>query len=222
MLGDYIVLDDAGVIPAPKGLSYEEAATLPTAGLAAWSATIGQHTHRGQIAVIEGTGGVSIFALQFAAAAGAHVLLTSSSDDKLKRTQAIAPNDSINYREVPEWSKRVLELTQGHGADLIVDVGGKSTLPQAVPSLAYLGTLCVVGGLTGFDGDIPASRLLVRLARAQGIFVGSRADFARMNAFITEHHLHPVIDRTFTLDEYEDALKYMAAGNFVGKIVLRL
>jgi NADPH:quinone reductase-like Zn-dependent oxidoreductase len=222
VLGDYIVLDDTGVVPAPKGLSYEEAATLPTAGLAAWSATIGQHAHRGQIVIIEGTGGVSTFALQFAAAAGAHVLLTSSSDDKLKRAQAIAPIDGINYREVPEWSKRVLDLTHGHGADLVVDVGGKSTLGQSTRSLAYLGTLCVVGGLTGFDGEIPAGRLLVRVARAQGIFVGSRADFVRMNAFIAAHHLHPVIDRTFALEEYEDALKYMEAGEFVGKIVLRL
>ena len=222
VLSDYIVLDDTGVVPAPKGLSYEEAATLPTAGLAAWSATIGQNVHRGQTVVVEGTGGVSMFALQFAAAAGAHVVLTSSSDNKLKRAQAIAPNEGVNYREVPEWSKRVLELTQGHGADLIVDVGGKSTLAQSVRSLAYRGTLCVVGGLTGFDGEIPAGLLLMRVARAQGIFVGSRADFERMNAFITAHQLHPVIDRTFALGEYEDALKYMSSGEFVGKIVLRL
>ena len=222
MLGDYIVLDDTGVMPAPAGLTYEEAATLPTAGLAAWSATVGQNAHRGQMVVIEGTGGVSTFALQFAAAAGAHVLLTSSSDDKLKRAQQIAPNDGINYREVPEWSKRVFELTHGHGADLIIDVGGKSTLTESVRSLAYLGTLCVVGGLTGFDGEIPASRLLGRVARVQGIFVGSRADFARMNDFITAHHLHPVIDRTFALEDYEEALKYMADAQFVGKIVLRL
>jgi NADPH:quinone reductase-like Zn-dependent oxidoreductase len=222
VLGDYIVLEDTSVMPAPDGLTYEEASTLPTAGLTGWSATIGQHLHRGEVVVIQGTGGVSTFALQFAAAAGARVLLTSSADDKLKRAQAIAPIEGINYRTIPQWSKRVFELTHGHGADLVVDVGGKSTLPESVQSLAFLGTISIVGGLTGYDGQIPAEGLLLRVARAQGIFVGSRADFARMNAFITAHHLHPVIDRTFALEDYAAALKYMAAGQFVGKVVLRV
>jgi NADPH:quinone reductase-like Zn-dependent oxidoreductase len=222
VLADYVVLDDTSVMPAPEGLTYEEASTLPTAGLTGWSATIGQHLHRGEVVVIQGTGGVSTFALQFAAAAGARVILTSSADDKLKRAQAIAPIEGINYRTTPQWSKRVFELTQGHGADLVVDVGGKSTLPESVQSLAFLGTLSIVGGLTGYDGQIPAEGLLLRVARAQGIFVGSRADFARMNGFITAHHLRPVIDRTFALEDYAAALKYMAAGQFIGKVVLRV
>jgi len=222
VLGDYVVLDDTSVMPAPEGLGYEEASTLPTAGLTGWSATLGQHVHRGQIVLIQGTGGVSIFALQFAAAAGAHIILTSSSDDKLKRAQAIAPSDGINYRAVPDWSKRVLELTHGHGADLVVDVGGKSTLEQSVKSLAFLGTLSIVGGLTGYDGQLPAEGILLRVARAQGIFVGSRADFTKMNAFISAHHLHPVIDRTFSFEDYEAAQKYMQAGQFIGKVVIRI
>jgi NADPH:quinone reductase-like Zn-dependent oxidoreductase len=113
----------------------------------------------------------------------------------------------------------VLELTGGHGADVVVDVGGKSTLEESV---AFWGQISIVGGLTGYDGQIPAARLLGKSARAQGIFVGSRADFARMNAFIVRHRLHPAIDRVVPLEQYADALKQLESGNFVGKIVLRL
>jgi len=223
VLADYVVLDDTGVVPIPSGLTYEQAATLPTAGLTAWNASIGHRVIRpGSIVLIQGTGGVSTFALQFASAAGARVILTSSSDAKLERARAIAPNEEINYRTVPDWSERVLALTHGHGADLVIDVGGKSTLPQSIRCVAYGGTVALVGGLTGYDGELPALALLMKGARAQGVYVGSRADFLRMNAFITAHHLHPVIDRVFTLDRYDEALKYMAAGNFVGKIVLQL
>jgi len=130
-----------------------------------------------------------MLALQFAVALGANVIATSSSDEKLTRVKALGARDGINYRSTPEWSKRVLELTGGHGADIIVDVGG----------------------LSGYDGDIAAAGLLLKTARAQGIFVGSRADYLRMSAFITQHNLHPVIDRVFALEDYEAALAYMAS-----------
>jgi NADPH:quinone reductase-like Zn-dependent oxidoreductase len=223
VLADYIVLPDTAVIAAPGGLSYEEAATLPTAGLTGWMAAVGQQPlHPGAIVLVQGTGGVSLFAMQFAAASGARIIETSSSDDKLKRTQSIAAHDSINYRSVPQWSQRVLELTHDRGADLVIDVGGKSTLGQSIHSLAYAGTLSIVGGLTGYDGQIGAGELLDKVARAQGVFVGSRADFSRMNAFIVAHHLHPVIDRILPLEQFEEALHAMASEQFVGKIVLRL
>lgn len=223
VLADYIVLEDTAVAPIPAGLSYTEASTLPTAGLTAWMASVGARKLRqGDVVVVQGTGGVSTFALQFAGASGARVILTSSSDDKLQRTQAIARHDSINYRKVPEWSSRVLALTDGHGADLVVDIGGKSTLQQSLESLAYGGTVSIVGGLSGYDGQIPALSLLLKAARAQGVYVGSRADHLRMNAFISAHGLHPIIDRVFALEEFAAALKYMAQGNFVGKIVIRL
>jgi NADPH:quinone reductase-like Zn-dependent oxidoreductase len=223
VLGDYIVLDDTAVAPAPRGLSYEEAAALPTAGLTAWMAVNGHRAVKpGDVVLIQGTGGVSVLALQFAVALGAHVIATSSSDEKLKRVKALGARDGINYRTTPEWSKRVLELTGGHGADIIVDVGGKDSLPQSVESLANWGTLSIVGGLSGYDGDIPALGLLLKTARAQGIFVGSRADYLRMSEFITEHNLHPVIDRVFALGDYEAALTYMGSNAFVGKIVLKL
>ena len=146
----------------------------------------------------------------------------ASSDEKLERVKALGARDGINYRSTPEWSKRVLELTDGHGADIVVDVGGKDSLPQSVKSLAYWGTLSIVGGLSGYDGDIPALGLLLKTARAQGIFVGSRADYARMSEFITRRKLHPAIDRVFALEDYQAALDYMGSNAFVGKIVLKL
>ncbi|HKE43470.1 MAG TPA: NAD(P)-dependent alcohol dehydrogenase [Steroidobacteraceae bacterium] len=223
VMADYVLLEDAAVVPVAAGLSYEEAATLPTAGLTAWSATVGHHDLRpGSVVLVQGTGGVSIFALQFAASAGARVIVTSSSDEKLRRAQELGAQEGINYKTTPDWSARVLELTSGHGADLVVDVGGKDTLAQSVKSVAYLGTVAIVGGLTGYGGNIPAAGLLNKTARAQGVFVGSRADFLRMNAYITRHKLHPVIDRVFPFEQYQDALAYLKSGNFVGKVVLRL
>ena len=220
---DYTALEDTAVIAMPAGYSYEEAATLPTAGVTAWVATVGRNQlGAGKVVVVEGTGGVSTFAMQFAAATGARVILTSRSDDKLQSTLNIAPHESINYLSTPMWSQRVLELTASRGADLVVDVGGKDTLPEAARSLAPGGTLSIVGGLTGYDGQIPASALLSNVARAQGVYVGSRADFGQMNAFVRTHHLRPVIDRAFQLDDYVQALRLLESDQFVGKIVLRL
>lgn len=223
VLAEFVVLDDTNVAPAPAGLSYAEASTLPTAGLTGWMASVGRRElHRGDVVLIQGTGGVSVFAMQFAAASGARIILTSSSDAKLARAQAIAAFIGINYRSVPEWSKQVYQLTYGHGADLVVDVGGKSTLEQSVRSLAFGGTLSIVGGLTGYDGVIRAGALLGKVANVHGIFVGSRADFLRMSAFIGAHRLHPVIDKTFPFEQFDAALQYMASDAFIGKIVLQV
>lgn len=223
VLGDYIVLEDTAIAPAPAGLSYEEAAALPTACLTGWMAVTGHRELKsGDWVVVQGTGGVSLFALQVAAASGARVIVTSSSDQKLERTRQLGAFAGINYRQVPAWPRRVMELTNGHGADVVVDVGGKDTLALSVESLAYHGTVSIVGGLTGYGGEIAALGLLLKTARAQGIYVGSRADYLRMSEFIVAHKLHPVIDKVFPLEQYEAALEHMASGNFVGKIVLRL
>jgi NADPH:quinone reductase-like Zn-dependent oxidoreductase len=222
VLSEYLVIDDTAIAPSPAGLSDEEVAALPTAGLTAWTAvTAGGPLRAGDVVVVQGTGGVSMFALQFAVAAGAKVIVTSSSDEKLVRAKTLGAMDGINYRTTPAWSKRVLGLTGGHGADVVVDVGGKDTLKQSAQCLAYGGTLSVVGGLTGYDGEIPADDLIMKRARAQGIYVGSRADYARMSEFITAHRLKPVIERVFPFEQYEDALKLMQSGSFVGKIVLK-
>jgi NADPH:quinone reductase-like Zn-dependent oxidoreductase len=223
VLADYIVLDTTDVVPIPDELSYEEASTLPTAALTAWNAVAARREpHPADVVLVQGTGGVSTFALQFAAAAGARVIVTSSSDEKLGKAKALGARDGINYKTEPAWSERVMQLTRGHGADLVVDVGGKSTLDQSVKSLADSGTLAIVGGLSGYDGNISAYGLLMRAATAQGIFVGSRADYLRMLAFMKTHRLHPLIERVYPLDEYEAALKQMADGQFTGKIVLKL
>ena len=221
VLAEYLVIDDTGVAPAPAGLTDAEAAALPTAGLTAWTAvTANGPLRRDDVVLVQGTGGVSTFALQFAAAAGARVIVTSSSDEKIARAKALGAAEGINYKTTPEWSKRVLELTAGHGADVIVDVGGKSTLAQSALSLAYHGTLSLVGGLTGYDGEVPAVDLIMKRARAQGIYVGSRADFLRMSAFVTSHGLKPVVEREFPVTQYDEALKLLESGNFVGKIIL--
>ena len=222
VLAEYLVIDDTGIAPAPAGLSDEEAAALPTAGLTAWTAlTDPGPLTPGDFVLVQGTGGVSTFALQFAAAAGAKVIVTSSSDEKLEHAKALGAQAGINYRTTPEWSKRVLELTGGHGADLIVDVGGKNTLPLSTKAVAYQGTVSIVGGLSGYDGQIPAADLIMKRARAQGIFVGSRADYLRMSKFIIKHRIKPVIDRVYPLEQFEEALKLMQSGNFVGKIILK-
>ena len=206
VIGEYIVLEDTAVVQAPKSLSYEEAATLPTAGLTAWNATAGKNELRDRIVLVQGTGGVSIFALQFANAAKARVIVTSSSDDKLVRARELGARDGINYRTHPKWSEQVMKLTGGHGADLVVDVGGKESLEQSVKSLAYGGMLSIVGGLSGYDGTISSLGLLNKTASARGVYVGSRADYQRMSAFIDEHRLHPVIDKVFPLDQFDAAL----------------
>ena len=130
--------------------------------------------------------------------------------------------DGINYRTTPKWADRVQELTDKHGADLVVDVGGKSTLDQSTQSLADSGTLAVLGGLTGYDGVIPAGSVLSKGAQVQGIFNGSRTDALKMGTFIATHHLKPVIDRTFSFDQYQEALAYFRSGNFVGKVVIKV
>jgi NADPH:quinone reductase-like Zn-dependent oxidoreductase len=222
VLAEYLVIDDTAIAPAPAGLGDAEAAALPTAGLTAWAAVnAGGPVAPGDVVLVQGTGGVSTFALQFAAAAGAKVIVTSSSDEKIARARTLGAAEGINYRTTPEWSKRVLELTSGNGADVVVDVGGKATLAQSAQSLAWYGTLSVVGGLSGYDGQIPAVNLLMRRARAEGIYVGSRADFLKMSGFIAQHGLKPVIEREFPLERYEEALALLESGGFVGKIILR-
>jgi NADPH:quinone reductase-like Zn-dependent oxidoreductase len=222
VIGEYIVLEDTAVVQAPKSLSYEEAATLPTAGLTAWNATAGKNDLRDRIVLVQGTGGVSIFALQFANAAKARVIVTSSSDDKLARARELGARDGINYRAHPQWSEQVMKLTSGHGADLVVDVGGKESLEQSVKSLAYGGMLSIVGGLSGYDGAISSLGLLNKTASARGVYVGSRVDYERMSGFIDEHRLHPVIDKVFPLDQFDAALKHLRDSNSVGRVVLKL
>ncbi|MBL8271540.1 zinc-dependent alcohol dehydrogenase family protein [Steroidobacter sp.] len=218
---EYIALDARAVVPITNGFSYEEASTLPTAAVTAWNGVMGRViTRKGDVVLIQGTGGVATFALQFAVAAGAHPIVTSSSDEKLAHAAKLGARDGINYRTEPEWPKAVLRLTQGRGADLVIDVVGKSTLQQSVASLADAGTLAIIGGITGYDGSLSSWGLLKKSATARGIFVGSRADYLRMNEFMGRHRLRPLVDRVYPIEQYAEALQAMESGEFMGKIVL--
>ena len=223
VFGDYVVLDESALVAIPSGWSDVDAATLPTAGLAAYSAVITEgRAAPGKIVLIQGTGGVSTFALQLAHAAGATVIVTSGSDDKLTRARELGASQTINYRTTPEWGAKVLELTGGHGADVIVEVGGKGTLAQSEKCLAEAGTLAIIGGITGYGGQFSALTLLDKGARAVGVLVGPRVRLREMQDFMTRHHVKPVVEKVYELDQLDAALEQLRSGQFVGKIVVRL
>jgi NADPH:quinone reductase-like Zn-dependent oxidoreductase len=223
VLGEYVALDETAVMPMLPWMSYEEAVTLPTAGLTAWNALVSDRKIRpGDVVLVQGTGGVSMFAAQFAKAFGARVVMTSSSDDKLEKARPYGVDEGINYRTFPDWPKQVLQVTGGHGADFIVNIAGKDTLAQSTQSLAYGGTLAIVGGITGYHGEIPAWDLLAKTAQARGIYVGSQADYRRMLDFISKHRLRPVIDRVYPFEQYAEALQHLESGDFIGKVVIRV
>src|SRR5207248_1074448 len=174
-LAEYVVLREAGVVHVPAHLSDEEAASLPCAAVTAWNALITSgHLKAGDTVLTQGTGGVSLFALQFARLAGARVIATSSSDQKLSRARDLGASDGINYRSTPDWDKRVRELTGGQGADLIVEVGGAGTLPKSVRAARLGGYIALIGVLSGAGGEFNPIAILMKNIRLQGILVGSR------------------------------------------------
>ena len=223
MLSEYVCLSEEGLVGIPDGYSYEEAATLPCAAVTAWNGLVTRgRMHPGDNVLILGTGGVSIFGLQIAAAAGAHAIVTSSSDDKLEHAKALGAAATINYANTPKWSEAVRGATGGVGVHQVLEVGGAGTLAQSIASLAPGGHLALIGGLSGFGGDIPAMALLHNNATASGIYVGSRANFEAMNAFIEKNRIRPVIDRVYELDEASAAYQRIEAGRHFGKVVVKL
>jgi NADPH:quinone reductase-like Zn-dependent oxidoreductase len=229
MLTEYALLAEDGVVRFPEHLSYEEAATLPCAGVTAWNAV----HHAGEPAnpvlpcetvVIQGTGGVSIFALQFAKLLGAKVIGTSSSDEKLKRAYSLGLDEGCNYRKRPEWSKWVAEVTGGRGADRIIEVGGAGTFGQSLRAARVGGVVAQIGVLSGSATSEPLALtpILHKQLRVQGIYVGSRTMFEQMNAVITKAELRPVIDRVFTFDQAREAFLHMQSASHFGKIVIRM
>lgn len=223
MLSEYVVSDEAALVSVPEQLSWEEAATLPCAGVTAWVSLFRRgQLQPGQYVLLEGTGGVSVFGLLFSVAAGARPIITSSKDEKLARARELGAVGTVNYRENPDWQLKVRELTGGGGVDQVLDVGGRDTLPKALQALAFGGHVALIGGLSGFVQDMPVGPLMFMNATANGIYVGSRADFEAMNRFIAEHRIHPVIDRVFAFDDAPAAYDYMKNGSFLGKIVIRV
>lgn len=220
VLSEYVVLHEEGVIPFPAHLTYTEAATLPCAALTAWNAVVIEGKIKaGDVVLTLGTGGVSIFALQFAGLHGAQVIITSSSNDKLSRAKQLGAGQTVNYKEVPEWGKHVRQLTGGRGVDLVVEVGGAGTFNQSLAAVRRGGTVGLIGVLAQGPGAniVP---VLMNSIRVQGIFVGTHEAFQSMNSAIALHHLHPVIDRTFGFAEAGEAFRLMESGSHFGKICI--
>ena len=222
MLAEMVAIDAEGVVHVPAHLTDEEAATLPCAAVTAWHALVSEGGMKsGDTVLVQGTGGVSIFALQLATLGGARVIVTSSSDDKLKRALAMGAHDGINYKSTPDWDKRVRELTDGRGVDYIVEVGGAGTLTQSMKCIKAGGQISLIGVLTGGAGQINPLPILMRNIRVQGIFVGSREMFEAMNRTIALHQMHPVVDRVFPFAEAPAAYQYMQSAAHFGKVVIK-
>lgn len=222
MLTEQVLLPEEGVVKIPSVLSFEEAATLPCAAVTAWNALFVQGDLRpGQTVLVLGTGGVSLFALQFAKMAGARVIVTSSSDSKLEKAARLGADAGINYRSRPEWDKEVLERTDGEGVDHVVEVGGAGTLSRSLACTRPGGHVAVIGVLSGGQAEIPVFPLLSKQLSLKGVYVGSRAHFEAMLGAIVQNGLHPVIDRVLPFPEAHEAFRVMEEGNFTGKICLR-
>lgn len=220
MLAEYVALPATGVARFPDHLSFAEAACLPCAALTAWNAVVETANVRaGQTVLVLGTGGVSIFALQFAKLHGARVIVTSSSDNKLAGVRALGADATINYRATPDWEVAVAQLTAGQGVDLVVEVGGPGTLQRSIKAVRTGGTVAVIGVLTG-SGAIDPRPLISKAVRLQGVFVGSGAMSSDMNRAMTQCAVHPVIDRVFTFEETKAAYEYQASGAHFGKVVI--
>jgi NADPH:quinone reductase-like Zn-dependent oxidoreductase len=219
VLQDYIVVPADDAVGKPVNLSYLEGATLPIAGLTAWSALTQGGLMPGDWVLVEGTGGVALLALQFAKALGAKVVVITSSDDKIGRVQSLGADAAVNYRTTPQWSKAVRERTGGQGVNVVVESAG-STISQAIESLAFGGFIGVVGFLGGFDAKVLIVPLIEKLVRLQGIAVGSREQFEAMNRMIDTKGVQPVISEVMPLTNASEALRLMERRGHFGKICL--
>ena len=219
VLAERIALRADGVVRIPDSMSFVEAATLPCAGLTAWRAVaVEAPVGPGDTVLVEGTGGVSIFALQFAKALGARVIVTSSSDEKLERARKLGADYGINYIETPDWSAEARRFTDGRGVDVVVEVGGEDTLQQAMLAACVGGRVVVIGVLSGFGSTISLPMLFSNNLHLIGISVGSRAHFVDMLSHIEAWRLKPVIDQTFAFDDVPKALRTLQSGRFFGKL----
>lgn len=222
VLREYGAFDESGLVRIPDHLTFNEAATLPCAAVTAWNALVDiGRLKAGDTVLTLGTGGVSIFALQFAKMQGARVIVTSSSDEKLARARSMGADETINYKKTPDWEKEVLRLTGRAGVDLVIELGGPGTVAKSVSAVRVGGCVALIGVLVQGEGFNPIS-LLMKAVRMQGVFVGSRQMFEDMNRAIAANKLKPVIDRTFSFDQARNALQYMESAGHVGKIIVEI
>lgn len=223
MLRTEAVLSEQGVSKFPAGYTYEQASTLPCAALTAWSALTQADLQSGETVLVQGTGGVSLFAAQLAKLRGARVIVTSKSNDKLARAATELGTDfGINYTEVPKWSARVRELTGKQGADVIVEVGGGGTLAESTRAVRAGGTICLIGVLSGVESKLLLTPILMQNVRIQGVLVGHRDGFDDLVRALETSATKPVIDRIFEFDEAKAAFEHVTAGAHFGKVVVRV
>jgi NADPH:quinone reductase-like Zn-dependent oxidoreductase len=220
MFAEYVLLHEDGLVSIPRYMTYEEAASLPCAAVTSWNALVTEGRLRsGDVVLVMGTGGVSIFALQFARMHGARVIATSSSDAKLKRLTEMGASDVINYKTTPEWDQRVLEITNGAGVDHVVEVGGMGTLEKSLRSARIGGRVSLIGILAEGGGINPMPVLFKSLC-LQGIYVGSRDMFDDMNHAMEVNRIHPVIDSTFNFEQAREAYRHLESGAHFGKVCI--
>jgi NADPH:quinone reductase-like Zn-dependent oxidoreductase len=224
MLAEYIALNEDGVVAVSSNLTLEQAATLPCAGVTAWSAlmVLGNRVKAGDTVLCLGTGGVSTHAMQFAKAAGATVIITSSSDEKLARARGLGATAGINYKTHPDWEKEVHRLTDGRGVDHVIEVGGVGTLARSYQAIGFGGKVALIGFLAGQTGHHEPYALMMKGGSLHGIGVGSTAMFEDMNRAIEVNRIKPIVDKVLPFDEAPEAFRQLAAGDFFGKIVITI
>jgi NADPH:quinone reductase-like Zn-dependent oxidoreductase len=221
MLRGLVVVEADALLPIPDHLDFVQAATLPCAAVTAWNGLfVAGALAPGQTVLLQGTGGVSIFGLQLAKAAGARVIILSSSDAKLERARALGADETINYQAEPDWDQRVLALTGGEGVDVTLEVGGANTLARTLKATRYGGRVSLIGVLTGIAGEVPIGPILHKMLRVDGIYVGSRAMFAELNRFLAQKRIEPVIDRVFDFEASPEAFRSFQQGAHFGKIAI--
>jgi NADPH:quinone reductase-like Zn-dependent oxidoreductase len=219
-LAEYVALNEEGLVRIPDYMSFEEASTLPCAALTSWNAlvTMGR-IKSGETVLALGTGGVSIFALQFARIHGARVIATSSSDAKLAHLRELGASGVINYQTTPEWDVKVLEMTGGEGVDHVIEVGGSGTLTRSIRAVKLGGRISLIGLLAG-GGQIDPMPMLLKSVTLQGIYVGSREMFEEMNRAMEVNNVQPVIDRIFPFSEAREAYRHLESGAHFGKVCI--
>jgi NADPH:quinone reductase-like Zn-dependent oxidoreductase len=222
VLTSHKIFDQEGLVHLPKDYSYEEGATLPCAAVTAWHALTGSGLKAGDSVLIQGTGGVSIFALQFAKASGAKVLLISSSNEKLEKAKKLGADFLINYKEKPDWQEEIRKLTNGQGVDHIIEVGGIQTLPKSFKAARVGGTVSMIGILSGTENDVSLLPILMKTLLIRGIYVGSRSMFESMNKAIETNDLRPIIDKVFTFKEVKEAFQHLESASHFGKVVIKI
>jgi NADPH:quinone reductase-like Zn-dependent oxidoreductase len=220
VLVDYVVAEERELLTLPEHLTYAEGATLPCAGVTAWNALSSGNLQAGETVLALGTGGVSIFGIQFAKAAGARAIVTSRSEEKLQKVRTLGADETIHTPTYPQWDEQVRRFTGGRGVDHVLEVGGADTVALSLRSIRLGGHVDLIGGLGGFTGAVDLGDLRSRMGVVQTFYVGNLATFAAMNDFITQHRIHPIIDRTFSFEQAPDAFEYLTGAAHIGKVVI--